>query len=109
LVSLPPANGLGLFVTLRRRERIADCAELILAPETLLVKVGKIAAGKICHVVKPLGNLTTLADVTDVPRPEKRTNFAYPFWRPSKRTNVEHRPIEQVTKPKRQCLVCYNG
>ena len=26
----PPANGLGLFVTLRRRERIADCAELIL-------------------------------------------------------------------------------
>ena len=29
-VSLPPANGLGLFVTLRRRERIADCAELIL-------------------------------------------------------------------------------
>ena len=30
LVSLPPANGLGLFVTLRRRERIADCAELIL-------------------------------------------------------------------------------
>src|ERR1700679_1980734 len=70
---------------------------LILAPETLFVKVGKIAAGKICHVVKPLGNLTTLADVTDVPRPEKRTNPAHPFWRPSKRTNVEHRPIEQVS------------
>ena len=27
-VSLPPANGLGLLVTLRVRERIADCAEL---------------------------------------------------------------------------------
>ena len=28
LVSLPPAYGLGLFVTLPVRERIADCAEL---------------------------------------------------------------------------------
>jgi hypothetical protein len=27
LVSLPPANGLGLLVTLPLRERIADCAE----------------------------------------------------------------------------------
>jgi len=27
-VSLPPANGLGLLVTLPVRERIADCAEL---------------------------------------------------------------------------------
>jgi hypothetical protein len=70
---------------------------LILTPETLLVKVRKIAAGKICHVVKPLGNLTTLTDVADVPRPEKRTNPAHPSWWPSKRTNVEHRPVEQVT------------
>ena len=28
LVSLPPANGLGLLVPLSPRERIADCAEL---------------------------------------------------------------------------------
>src|SRR5271165_2890735 len=28
LVSLPPANGLGLLVPLVARERIADCAEL---------------------------------------------------------------------------------
>ena len=77
LVSLPPANGLGLLVTLPRRERIADCAELTLLhaagntrttfhPSKLILKETPWPVTRLCRELK--GSLSAAPALADAPR-----------------------------------------